>query len=451
MKTHLVYLVLGLALCMGLLGAQGQNPQWPMYSYDIANTGLCPYYGPDSLVEKWVTTLPDYAQSCPAIAEDGTIYIGTHTDGVQPALHALNPDGSIKWQFGTNDHIWSSPCISEHDGTIFFGCYDDYFYAVKDVGDSAEFQWSYYIGENISSSPVIGPDNKIYVGAWDDKFYAFTAAGDTAWTYTGWGWYAFCSPAIDPHLGRVYCGSYDDTLYAWDYDGNVVFKAGVGGNVWSSPAVGADGTIYVGSYDDQLHAINPDGSPKWTFLTSSNIIGSPSIDGNGLIYIGSNSDSLYCIADRGDHAEVKWAYGTGSNIQCSPTIDANGNVYFGSVDDYLYALDSDGNLLWSYFTGGNVVSSPSIGADGTLYCGSQANKIFAIGGNCGDTNGDGSVTSADGYHSLNSFSGTYPMPVSCWAANVNGDGNFTTADGFHLLNYLGDPLTFPLNCAFCSF
>jgi hypothetical protein len=62
-------------------------------------------------------------------------------------------------------------------------------------------------------------------------------------------------------------------------------------------------------------------------------------------------------------------------------------------------------------------------------------------GLCGDANGDGSVTSGDGFHILNYF-GAGPPPVSMWAANVNGDGSLTTGDGFHLLNYLGagDPL-----------
>lgn len=38
------------------------------------------------------------------------------------------------------------------------------------------------------------------------------------------------------------------------------FQAGV--DMWSSPAIGADGTIYVGSDDNRLHAINPDGTQK---------------------------------------------------------------------------------------------------------------------------------------------------------------------------------------------
>jgi predicted outer membrane repeat protein len=67
---------------------------------------------------------------------------------------------------------------------------------------------------------------------------------------------------------------------------------------------------------------------------------------------------------------------------------------------------------------------------------------------CGDANGSGQVTSADGYLILN-YLGSGPMPISCWAANVNGDNVLTTADGFYILNYLGAPV-WPLNCQPCE-
>jgi PKD repeat protein len=68
-------------------------------------------------------------------------------------------------------------------------------------------------------------------------------------------------------------------------------------------------------------------------------------------------------------------------------------------------------------------------------------------GLCGDANGDGNVTSGDGYHILNYF-GAGPAPVSCWAANVNGDGSLTTGDGYHLLNWFGAGPD--LDCAPCD-
>ena len=39
-----------------------------------------------------------------------------------------------------------------------------------------------------------------------------------------------------------------------------------GDRVFSSPAIGSDGTIYVGSIDNNLYAINPDSSKKLSLI-----------------------------------------------------------------------------------------------------------------------------------------------------------------------------------------
>jgi hypothetical protein len=67
---------------------------------------------------------------------------------------------------------------------------------------------------------------------------------------------------------------------------------------------------------------------------------------------------------------------------------------------------------------------------------------------CGDANGDGGVTTGDGYMILN-YMGSGPQPGSCWSCNVNGDGDLTPSDGFWLLNYLGAGPG--LDCAPCEF
>jgi len=105
--------------------------------------------------------------------------------------------------------------------------------------------------------------------------------------------------------------------------------------VFSSPAIGADGTIYVGSKDNNLYAINSDGSLKWSFTT-------------------------------------------GDMVRSSPTIGADGTIYVGSDDNNLYAINPDGSLKWSFTTGDDVFSSPAIGADGTIYVGSFDGKLYAI-------------------------------------------------------------------------
>jgi len=65
----------------------------------------------------------------PAIGQDGTIYIGSGDDN----LYAINPDGTKKWAFTTEDNIVSSPTIGD-DGTIYIGSDDRSFLPINPDG-----------------------------------------------------------------------------------------------------------------------------------------------------------------------------------------------------------------------------------------------------------------------------------------------------------------------------
>jgi len=71
--------------------------------------------------------------------------------------------------------------------------------------------------------------------------------------------------------------------------------------VYSSPAIGADGTVYVGSwnyvssYDWKLYAIDgATGTEKWSFTTGG-MNSSPAIGADGTVYVGSNDRKLYAF------------------------------------------------------------------------------------------------------------------------------------------------------------
>jgi outer membrane protein assembly factor BamB len=163
-----------------------------------------------------------FLESTPAIADDGTIYIGSFSEeGRGAGLYAISSSGKIKWHFTTpSKEVMSTPSIGK-DGTIYVGGYDDNtFYALNPDGTE---KWSFKTGgATIGSSPAIGADGTIYVGVSSfargkPGFYAFNPDGTVKW------------------------GSLPDS------------------SIVSSPAIGADGTIYVGSWDKKLYAFG--GSP----------------------------------------------------------------------------------------------------------------------------------------------------------------------------------------------
>ncbi|MHC4520241.1 MAG: outer membrane protein assembly factor BamB family protein, partial [Planctomycetota bacterium] len=183
---------------------------------------------------KWSVPLGGIVGYCsPAIAEDGTVFIG----GGENTLHALNPDGTKKWSLAASGAVVSAPAIGK-DGIIYIGTHGNRIHAI--TADGTE-KWSYPVGDKIDfSSPAIGKDGTIYVGCYDDHLYAMNPDGTKKWS----------------------------------------FRARF--NFFSSPAVGQDGTIYIGSENGKLYAVNPeDGSEEWDFQTGYFIHGSPSIAKDG--------------------------------------------------------------------------------------------------------------------------------------------------------------------------
>ena len=114
--------------------------------------------------------------------------------------------------------------------------------------------------------------------------------------------------------------------------------------MWSSPAIGSDGTVYVGSNDYKLYAINGKSGVKlWEFETGGNVSSSPAIGSDGTVYVGSYDKKLYAI--NGKSGVKLWEFETGSDVHSSPAIGSDGTVYVGSDDKKLYAIKTESKGL----------------------------------------------------------------------------------------------------------
>jgi outer membrane protein assembly factor BamB len=318
---------------------------------------------------KWTFDTADIVISSPAIADDGTIYVGSNDN----KLYAINPDGSLKWEYTTNDRIDASPAIGL-DGTIYIGSYDGVLYALNP--EDGSLKWSYGTVDYIVSSVAIGQNGTIYLGSSDGLLYSLTPEdGSRKWQHEVW-FQIWSSPAIGCD-GTIYLTEGNE-LYAINPDGSPKWEFQAGDIVFTSPVIGADGTIYFGSNDTKLYAINPDGSQKWVFDSDSDVH-FLAIGTDGTIYVGL---SWYLYAINPDGSE-KWSFVTEGNVLSTPTIGADGTIYIGSDDNKLYAINPDGSLKWEYETGGYIRSSAAIGTDGTIYVGSNDGLLYAIRGESG--------------------------------------------------------------------
>jgi len=131
-------------------GMQAGSP-WPRFRNNNSDTSLSPNGGCNKQ-QRWFVYLGSQVFfSSPAVAADGTIYIGT--EGGE--LVAVTSAGVIKWSYQTSGPIWTSPVIGA-DGTVYIGSNDNSIYAINPNGT---MQWSFQTGDQVLSSAAIGSGN----------------------------------------------------------------------------------------------------------------------------------------------------------------------------------------------------------------------------------------------------------------------------------------------------
>jgi outer membrane protein assembly factor BamB len=121
---------------------------------------------PNNGTLKWKCKFPYGSESNPSIASDGTIYFGSYKK-----LHAVYPNGTIRWSFnlGSETSIsWSCPAISA-DGTIYVGTKIDSVYGgdILAINPDGAEKWRKRIADEwVDSSPSIGEDGTVYIGSY---------------------------------------------------------------------------------------------------------------------------------------------------------------------------------------------------------------------------------------------------------------------------------------------
>ena len=297
------------------------------------------------------------------------------------------------WEAAVGDEVTSSPAVGP-DGTIYFGTgsankYDTNVYAVTATG-SRRWNFATTLTGVMDATPAVSPSGVVYIGGSDKILYALDAAsGAKKWSYTA-GTAISSTPALASD-GTVYFR--DDTkLYALSSTGTLKWTFDLGSTTtgtYCSPAVGADGTIYLGTNAGAFYALKPDGTKKWSFTANDgvttpgdgDIYTTPAIGADGTIYFANLYGTVYALTDSGTAATKKWTWSTSdhSSITSSIAIAADGTLYFAGYDHKLHALSSSGTEKWSFTLGDQVrASSPVIAVDGTVYVGCYDQLVYAV-------------------------------------------------------------------------
>ena len=282
--------------------------------------------------------------SVPAIDIDGKIYV-TSTDGSDNILYAINTNGEIVGECAPHEpsgiDSGMSPAIGP-DGTIYFAATARILCAVNSEG--LTLKWKFDTEDTFAMTGygvvAIGLDGTIYLCADKDLIAIDSEDGTEKWRFDA-GWGLIRTPAVGSD-GVIYVLAqhiFSSRLYAINPDNTLKWRVDLGFR-GGGPAIGLDDTIYI-TAGDYLYAFCPiDGSKIWEYrLKGTSMFSSPAIGSDGTIYVGSSWEyhhgALYAVDSGGN---LKWEYEANDSVSSSPAIGADGTVYVGSVDGRLYAI-----------------------------------------------------------------------------------------------------------------
>jgi outer membrane protein assembly factor BamB len=369
-------------------------------------------------------------QSSAAIGPDGSIYIANHL-GVLFALRDPRRGPSptarerealqLAWRFHPpKESSWHATPALAADGTVYLGFSEGgntpnakgALYAIRAPEDGIEGQvlWAVSLGPGRqTSSPTLGPDGTIYVVSGTGWLFALSPAGQVLWTAET-GPALKSAPALSPDGSQVYVASMNGKLYAvappapgalqasvrWTFDFSqfpgraplVKTAPGTPGPVGAdavgsgaSPTVGPDGTVYIGANNSNFYAITPGGKLRWIFEAEREIAGiwstaALSADG-GSLYFGANKGGIYAL--NAEDGSLQWRYAITGSVYSSPALDSEGVLYTGSTAGHIIALSTTaGRQIFDFNAETPVWTAPAIRPDGSLVVADRGGRVLVL-------------------------------------------------------------------------
>ena len=280
-------------------------------------------FNPDC-TPKWVFET-SASRASPAIGIDGTVYACTDTG----RLLALDSDGNLLWE--TDEGIAIDSPVIDFDGTIYVHNST----TMRAIDPDGSIRWQY----GGSTRPAISQDGSLVVRG--NPYQYLSEVDKEGWGTTIHGIESgeIGIPSIGTD-GTIYVGGFRDLLaigsegLEWDYEL---------GSVGQQLAIGPDGTILAVNGSGQLYALLPDGTEKWKLNTSNQITSAASIDSAGTLYAGRYKAGVPSVAAYSSQGEIIWSYTANGYVKGAPVIGSNGVVYAACVSGHLYAFGPGGS------------------------------------------------------------------------------------------------------------
>lgn len=319
------------------------------------------------------------------------------------------------WRFkASGSFVESRPFLNGN--FLYLGCYDGHMYKV-DIR-TGKLAWRFKTGEKITASANV-QSGVVYISSFDGNFYAVDdREGKEIWRFRTGNWTGAGPLIID---GIMYAGSGDGNLYALNISNGIeMWRFRTGGSILHHRVASFHGNvIFFPSSDHYLYAVDmKNGKELWKFRTGERTESTPLIH-EGVVYFGTHDNNFYAL-DMKTGKEL-WRFRTENWIgDIRPLIQGN-LIYFGSVDGNMYALTSKGKLVWKFRTGGEIWAD-AVYWNGLVIFGSWDCHLYALEAKTGKEAWR-FETSSKMQSSLEIFEQVKNKPEFVWAVDNKKDEN----------------------------
>lgn len=332
--------------------------------------------GPIEAHVAWKTDVGGAVEAQVVTSPDGKTLYAASLGGT---LTALGLDGHLVWKTDLHGRVYSTPCVGD-DGTIYVGRDGRQFFAITPAGT---VRWKLDTEGDADTGAAIAPGG-IIVFASERTVYGVRPSGDIAWRFHARA-KVYTTPAIGDD-GTVYVGSQDHHVYAIGPGGTLMWSADLGADVDGSPALGDDGALFVGTDADEIVRLGPKGDIVWRAAVGGYVRGPLAVGRDGDVLAGVYGPAPREVRVSAASGHVVGAFpvqGTGARefgVHGGALEDDDGTLYFGAQDNAVYAVDRQGALRWRFATGADVDAPLTLLEDGSLVAGSDDGMVYLLAG-----------------------------------------------------------------------
>jgi outer membrane protein assembly factor BamB len=243
--------------------------------------------------KRWELDVDGEADTAAAETPDGALVIAAGR-----VLYGLRADGAVRFRLKVPRKIYASPAVAD-DGTIYVGAQDHRLYAVSPRGT---MMWSRDLGGDVDCAAAVGDDGTVYAASDAGQVAAFDPQGNERWRAAVGG---FVRGGLTvSRSGAVLAGTYGPgprvvaldgatgtERWSFSIQGTGATEFGIHG----APLEDPEGNLYFGAHDDLVYALDAAGRLLWTFPTGGDVDAPLAIGPGGVLYVGSDDGHLYAL------------------------------------------------------------------------------------------------------------------------------------------------------------